>query len=118
VRAVLVVLGRPATAEDIAATMAAKGLRPAKLDECLAYGEYQLGINHKRPKDDASSHWVSCLGQSALVVGTGWFNKGTATRKVPEMFISYDNIRYLKLESLGGRWDNLDNKRFFLAVRD
>jgi hypothetical protein len=65
---VLVSFNRDISSEDADAGMRARGLRPANLDECLAYG---AALAKARQDYDLAppSYWIVCLGQSAQVVG-------------------------------------------------
>jgi hypothetical protein len=70
----LVSFNRNISSENAVAEMKARGLRPANLDECLAYGATIA--------DTGSIHPIICLGQSAQIGGDRevpdlWDDRGT-----------------------------------------
>ncbi len=89
--------------------MRARGYRPARLDECLAYG---AALTTRRDPDDVDlpsyPHYsVVCLGQSVLIDGL---------HKVPEIWSEvWNNHRnwQLRLAQIDGGW-NYDDR--FLVV--
>ncbi|MDO8407686.1 MAG: hypothetical protein Q7S95_00405 [bacterium] len=102
---VLVSFNRDVSSENAVDEMKARNLRPAVLDECLAYGaaiakvyqDYGLG---------APTGWIACLGQSTVVDGG---------RFVPELWRDVFSNGMLRLDLWFGVWPSGSH---FLAVRN
>ncbi|MEX2209727.1 MAG: hypothetical protein WD846_02450 [Patescibacteria group bacterium] len=94
---VLVHLDRYASTTEVEAEIAKRGLRPATIEELLAFGEAYPEVQREFPVVELGSSWVDSSGDR--LVAYLW---------------SYSDGRDLRLDWYGRDWDSYDR---FLAVR-
>jgi hypothetical protein len=100
---VVISFNRSISSENAEAEMKARGLRPANLNECLAYG---AAIAKARAGFDlqAPNYWTVCLGSSTNIYG----------RRVVPVLIKWNGDWRLDLDPWAPDWDR-DLR--FLSVR-